>query len=204
MYIIHADKKKHKYVAKVGEGKDARYFYSEKDYQNYLKGVKAAGKDPDTYTPTWYKRHDYGIGGANGSHYSGEYYDKKNKKTYKYEYESDEDQRDTTKRMPSKIAITREKERKERVKKKGIGGKIRKTLGYEAKDEYEKALSGYKKASKNYAIKKEKNKNKHAYEVVESRENADKQYKKAVKAYNKYKKTPIGKLSNEKKPKYKN
>lgn len=199
MYIIHADKKKHKYVAKVGEGKDARYFYSEKDYQNYLKGVRAAGKDPDTYAPTWYKRHDYG--GGSGPSYSGAYYDEKTKKTYKYRYESDEDQSDITKRTPSKKAITREKERKERAKKKGIGGKIRRTLGYEAKDEYEKALSEYKKANKNFTRKKNKNKNKHAYEVVKSREKAEKQYKKAVKAYNKYKKTPIGKLSDEKKPK---
>lgn len=41
--LWHA-KKNHKYVAKIGEGKDAKYFYSQKEYQAYLKSNKKGGK----------------------------------------------------------------------------------------------------------------------------------------------------------------
>ena len=35
-------RKKHKYVAKVGDGKYAKYFYSQKEYQAYLNSNKKA------------------------------------------------------------------------------------------------------------------------------------------------------------------
>lgn len=47
-YLEHFSfKKKHKYVRKIGTGKDARYFYSEAEYQAYLNG-----NDPDSKTDT--------------------------------------------------------------------------------------------------------------------------------------------------------
>ena len=43
-YLVHKDKEKHKYVAKIDKGnKKYRYFYDKEEYQNYLKGKNVVG-----------------------------------------------------------------------------------------------------------------------------------------------------------------
>ena len=43
-HLVHKDKEKHKYVAKIDKGnKKYRYFYNKEEYQNYLKGKNVVG-----------------------------------------------------------------------------------------------------------------------------------------------------------------
>lgn len=43
-HLVHKDKEKHKYVAKIDKGnKKYRYFYDKEEYQNYLKGKNVVG-----------------------------------------------------------------------------------------------------------------------------------------------------------------
>lgn len=68
--------KNHKYVAKVGEGKDAKYFYSQKEYQAYLNSNKKAGFFKSIRSNTDLKN------GKTTEHV----YDRKGKEVGSYEY----------------------------------------------------------------------------------------------------------------------
>lgn len=78
-YKVHRDdylehfgfKKKHKYVKKIGSGKDARYFYSDAEYQSYLTNKTKNGDNDvptfadqamayvDYFTPQYHEQADH-------------------------------------------------------------------------------------------------------------------------------------------------